>query len=165
MPSLAVKALVAALIGGLTSLPGALIGGLILGVSEAYFIGYVHVPGSADWLPFGLVVLALLFHGWRAQLPARRVADSVRRHQQGRPVKQRVTLGVLLTAVAGIPLMGTDFVAFVFSVGLIYGLVALSLSMLTGWGRPGVVGPRCLRGGRGHSPPGCCSGKDGRSGR
>jgi branched-subunit amino acid ABC-type transport system permease component len=66
MPLMSVKALVAALVGGLDSLPGAILGGVVLGVSEAYFLGFVHLPGSADWLPFSLVLLALLFRGTRS---------------------------------------------------------------------------------------------------
>ena len=40
MPLYSVKALVAALLGGLTSLWGAILGGLLLGVTEAYFQGW-----------------------------------------------------------------------------------------------------------------------------
>jgi branched-subunit amino acid ABC-type transport system permease component len=65
MPLFSVKALVAALLGGLTSLSGALMGGLLLGVAEAYFQGYVHFRDSVNYLPFGLVVLALLYQGFR----------------------------------------------------------------------------------------------------
>jgi branched-subunit amino acid ABC-type transport system permease component len=65
MPLYSVKALVAALLGGLNSLSGALAGGVLLGVTEAYFQGYVHVRDSVNYLPFGLVVLAMLYRGFR----------------------------------------------------------------------------------------------------
>jgi branched-subunit amino acid ABC-type transport system permease component len=65
MPLYSVKALVAALLGGLNSLSGAIIGGLLLGVTEAYFQGYIHVRDSVNYLPFGLVVLAMLYQGFR----------------------------------------------------------------------------------------------------
>jgi branched-chain amino acid transport system permease protein len=65
MPLYSVKAPVAALLGGLNSLSGALAGGILLGVTEAYFQGYVHVRDSVNYLPFGLVVLAMLYRGFR----------------------------------------------------------------------------------------------------
>jgi len=63
MPLFAVKALVAALCGGLVSLPGALLGGLLLGVTEAYFLGYVQLDNGSDYLPFALVLIVLLYQG------------------------------------------------------------------------------------------------------
>jgi branched-subunit amino acid ABC-type transport system permease component len=65
MPLFSVKALVAALLGGLTSLSGALLGGLLLGLAEAYFQGYVNFRSSVEYLPFLLVVVALLYQGFR----------------------------------------------------------------------------------------------------
>lgn len=65
MPLFSVKALVAALFGRLTSFEAALMGGLVLGVGEAYCIGFVNIPGASDYLPFGLVLLTLLYQGLR----------------------------------------------------------------------------------------------------
>ena len=57
-----VKGLAAALIGGLTSLPGALVGGLVVGVGEAVISGYLRdTIGAADLVFFGAVVVMLAF--------------------------------------------------------------------------------------------------------
>ena len=57
-----VKALAAALIGGLTSLSGALVGGLIVGIGEAIISGYFsHTIGAADVIFFVAVVAMLAF--------------------------------------------------------------------------------------------------------
>jgi ABC-type branched-subunit amino acid transport system permease subunit len=57
-----VKALAAALIGGLTSLPGALLGGLVVGIGEAIISGtFSETAGAADVVFFLAVVLMLAF--------------------------------------------------------------------------------------------------------
>ena len=57
-----VKALAAALIGGLTSLPGALVGGLVVGIGEAIINGYFsNTIGAADVVFFVAVVAMLAF--------------------------------------------------------------------------------------------------------
>jgi ABC-type branched-subunit amino acid transport system permease subunit len=57
-----VKALAAALIGGLTSLPGALVGGLVVGIGEAIINGFFsNTIGSADVVFFVAVVAMLAF--------------------------------------------------------------------------------------------------------
>jgi ABC-type branched-subunit amino acid transport system permease subunit len=56
-----VRALAAALIGGLTSLPGALAGGLVVGVGEAVISGvFRDTVGAADAVFFAAVVLMLV---------------------------------------------------------------------------------------------------------
>ena len=56
-----VRALAAALIGGLTSLPGALVGGLIVGVGEATLTGmFPNTIGAAQAVFFVAVVVMLL---------------------------------------------------------------------------------------------------------
>lgn len=57
-----VKSLAAALIGGLTSLPGALVGGLAVGIGEAIINGYFRdTVGAADVVFFVGVVAMLAF--------------------------------------------------------------------------------------------------------
>ena len=50
------KAYIAAVIGGLGSLPGAVVGGIMLGVLETFVSAYVSsvVPGRVQFLPPGL---------------------------------------------------------------------------------------------------------------
>ena len=59
MGHLILKALVAAVIGGFTSLPGALVGGLVLGLVET-FSGALYGSTLKNILPFLLLVLFLL---------------------------------------------------------------------------------------------------------
>lgn len=59
MGFVSVKAFAAAIVGGFGSLPGALIGGLIIGISEQ-FAGLYGPPGSADMTAY-VILLAMLF--------------------------------------------------------------------------------------------------------
>ena len=59
------KAFVAAVLGGVGSLPGAMVGGLILGVVETLVVGYSKLlgipPGYRDAVAFVILILILLF--------------------------------------------------------------------------------------------------------
>lgn len=58
-----IKALPVVLLGGLESLPGALVGGVIVGVAEIVGAGYIDPlvgGGSADIIPLTLMLLILL---------------------------------------------------------------------------------------------------------
>ncbi|MNZ27236.1 High-affinity branched-chain amino acid transport system permease protein LivH [compost metagenome] len=55
-----IKAFTAAVLGGIGSLPGAMLGGLILGVAEAQFSGMVNTDFK-DVFSFSLLVLILIF--------------------------------------------------------------------------------------------------------
>lgn len=54
------KAFVVVILGGMGSFPGAIAGGLVLGLSEAFWGGYVST-GTVDVVGFVLVILILLF--------------------------------------------------------------------------------------------------------
>ncbi len=54
------KAFVAAVVGGIGSIPGALIGGLIIGLSESTAIQFIG-SGYKDAVAFGLLIVILLF--------------------------------------------------------------------------------------------------------
>ena len=53
------KAFVAAVLGGIGSIPGAILGALMLGVSEKMVEAYVH-SGMRDGFAFGILILVLL---------------------------------------------------------------------------------------------------------
>jgi branched-chain amino acid transport system permease protein len=53
------KAFVVVILGGMGSFPGAIVGGLILGLAEALWGGYVNT-GYVDAIGFGLVIVMLL---------------------------------------------------------------------------------------------------------
>jgi branched-chain amino acid transport system permease protein len=65
MIGLALKALPVLILGGLTSIPGALIGGCIIGVSELLFETYWGQPlfggATTEWFAFVLALVFLLF--------------------------------------------------------------------------------------------------------
>ena len=54
-----VKAFTAAVLGGIGSIPGAVIGGLVLGLTESFAAGYIS-SGYEDVFAFGLLVLILI---------------------------------------------------------------------------------------------------------
>ncbi|MGB9096558.1 ABC transporter permease subunit [Erwinia sp.] len=55
-----IKAFTAAVLGGIGSLPGAMLGGLLLGIAEAQFAGMVN-SDYKDVFSFGLLVVILIF--------------------------------------------------------------------------------------------------------
>ena len=58
--ALGVKAFVAAVFGGIGNVPGAMVGGLVLGLAEEFVSGYT-VSSYRDGIAFALLILVLLF--------------------------------------------------------------------------------------------------------
>lgn len=69
-----IKAFAAAVIGGFGSLPGALFGGIIVGVIEPFAARYLP-PGYSQIAPYALLILVLVFrpHGLFAQVRTKKV--------------------------------------------------------------------------------------------
>ncbi|MEA4911795.1 MAG: branched-chain amino acid ABC transporter permease [Oscillospiraceae bacterium] len=57
---LGLRAFVAAVLGGIGSIPGAAIGGLVIGIAEALTKGYIS-SSLADAIVFGILIITLLF--------------------------------------------------------------------------------------------------------
>jgi len=68
------KAFVAAVIGGIGNIPGAMVGGLVLGLSEQFVAGYVSTT-FRDAIAFGLLIFILLVRP--SGLLGRRVVEKV----------------------------------------------------------------------------------------
>lgn len=54
------KAFVAAVLGGIGSIPGAMVGGMILGIAETMVKAYFPAPQYADAISYGILILILL---------------------------------------------------------------------------------------------------------
>jgi branched-chain amino acid transport system permease protein len=54
-----IKAFVAAVFGGIGNVPGAMVGGLVLGLAEEYVAGYA-LSSYRDGIAFALLILVLL---------------------------------------------------------------------------------------------------------
>jgi branched-chain amino acid transport system permease protein len=54
------KAFVAAVLGGIGNIPGALVGGLLIGLAETFVVAYVS-PTFRDAIAFAILILLLLF--------------------------------------------------------------------------------------------------------
>lgn len=58
MPSY--KALAVIVLGGFGSIPGTIVGGLLLGVAETFSIGYLNIPLSRDGLAMAILIIVIL---------------------------------------------------------------------------------------------------------
>ncbi|HEY0727102.1 MAG TPA: branched-chain amino acid ABC transporter permease, partial [Pyrinomonadaceae bacterium] len=54
------KAFVAAVLGGIGNIPGAMLGGLLIGITETMVVGYLS-PTYKDAVAFAILILILLF--------------------------------------------------------------------------------------------------------
>lgn len=141
---LLVRVLAAALVGGFVGLPGAMVGGLLIGTGEQLLAGYVPgVPEIRELLPFALVMLVVTAEslGLLRRRAEGRSQDDTRvslvvrgRTRTRRPTSPtRAVWGVALLLSLLIPrLVLGEASSFVLGQGLIYGVVALSLVVVTG---------------------------------
>ena len=141
-----VRALTAALVGGLTSLPGALAGGLIVGVGEAVIAGYFPSSlGLPETVFFAAVILVLVFRpnglfGQREEtedkvafVPAQKDLPPRLRYSPFVPVLRRGSLvTVLVFAVAISMVTGSRTNGILVNV-VVYAMVAVSLTVLMGY--------------------------------
>lgn len=141
-PGLLLRALAAALVGRLVSLPLALVGGIGIGVVEALVFANVADPSWAELLLFILVLVLVLVRGGDEE--PERGLESL--GTLVRPVPERlrhlwwVRRGGLLAGLAGITaaamlpvVFGSASQTFLFGRMLVFAIVGLSVTMLTGW--------------------------------
>ena len=55
-----IKGFAAAVLGGLTSIPGALIGGFLIGIIEQMAAGYIHT-GLQEVVAFIIIMIVMIF--------------------------------------------------------------------------------------------------------
>ena len=150
---IALKALPVLILGGLTSIPGAIVGGLIIGIGEKlgeFYWGPLLGGGIESWLAYVIALGFLVFRPQglfgekhhRADLNdalsrGRPVQDELRRRHGGVPDpagSDRRRGHSLLIAFVVFPLAGNDFVLNTIMIPfLIFALAAIGLNLLTGY--------------------------------
>jgi ABC-type branched-subunit amino acid transport system ATPase component/ABC-type branched-subunit amino acid transport system permease subunit len=139
-PSLLLRALAAALLGRMTSLPRALAGGVVVGVVEAVIFTNSGSPGVVDAVLFVAVLgLVLLQHNESdgGGLPTASAARPVPERLRGiwwvrRSGALAGAAGLALAAL--LPLVVTSpSQTFALSRMLLFALIGLSVTVLTGW--------------------------------
>lgn len=129
-------AFVAATLGGLGSMVGAVVGGFLLGVVEAFGISFFG-DGVRDLITFGvlLVVLVLRPGGLFGKVPLVSAEPMTGTFLgTGRPIRLRRWQAGLVLAVAAIavPLLADGYTLIVGTQVLIYAIVAVSMTLLSG---------------------------------
>jgi branched-chain amino acid transport system permease protein len=146
------KGFTAALLGGLASIPGAVVGGLLLGVLEALAVGYVG-EGFRDMVAFSLLLLiltvrpqGLLGHRRLDALGGARGASGVMPSSSllmgggGQPLAASRVLALPPFRLAGlvallgfVPMLGlSNYVGQVAATMLIFALLSVGLTVLSG---------------------------------
>jgi ABC-type branched-subunit amino acid transport system ATPase component/ABC-type branched-subunit amino acid transport system permease subunit len=141
-PSLLLRALAAALVGGLTSVSWALAGGVAIGIVEAVMFVNVKNPGAVDAVLFVVVLVLVLVRARRSSQGqggwslTPRVSGVPERMRQIWWVRRMGAIGgafALLAAIA-LPFVVTSASDnFLFSRVLIFALIGLSVTVLSGW--------------------------------
>ena len=140
-----VRALAAALVGGLTSLPGAMVGGLFVGVSEALVTtGFSGQEGVPETLLFLIVLVVLLLRPGGLFGQPERTQDAAafvpairelpaRLRQTGAAKALRVHGWVLVVLAIGIGLFTGPQTTGVLTLIAVYAMVGVSLTLLMGY--------------------------------
>jgi branched-chain amino acid transport system permease protein len=146
------KGFTAALLGGLASIPGAVAGGLLLGILEALAVGYIG-EGFRDMVAFGILLLILTFRpqglfgdrrldalGGSRGASGIMPSTSILLGQGGAPLPQvrsfnlpTPLLALAVAALAALPFLPVS--PYIVQVGLlvlIFALLAAGLTLLSG---------------------------------
>ncbi|HEV7536269.1 MAG TPA: hypothetical protein VGP90_11575, partial [Acidimicrobiia bacterium] len=138
-----IRAFAAALLGGFTSLGGALVGGILVGVMESHIQRYTTVPGAVEAGLFLVVVAVLLIrpHGLfgsketEAHAPFQAGRRGLRLRIPLPPVSPRVARLFGLVAVGAVGVAAfqvSSYYAFVGTVAIIFAAVGVSMYILGG---------------------------------
>ncbi|WP_218626230.1 ABC transporter permease [Bradyrhizobium sp. dw_78] len=147
----ALKGFAAALLGGLTSIPGAVVGGVVLGVAETLASGYLG-DNYRDVVAFALLLLLLMFRpqgllgdhrlealGGASAAAGAAPSTSLLASAGGAAVRQRVIalpawgFIVLGAALAPLPFLSSGgYLLQAVSYGLIFALLSASVSLVSG---------------------------------
>ncbi len=144
-PSLLLRALAAALVARMTSMPVALVAGIVIGVAEALlFFNYPDQPGLIDAVLFVVVLVAVLAiarasqgedkaSSWSFAPRTRPVPARLRDHWVVRNTNRAAAAIVLVVAILLPVVIDTASRHFLYGRMLLFAIVALSLTVLTGW--------------------------------
>jgi ABC-type branched-subunit amino acid transport system ATPase component/ABC-type branched-subunit amino acid transport system permease subunit len=143
-PGLLLRALAAALVARMTSLPLTLAGGVALGVIEAVALNNSTGPGLANFLMFAIVLALVLIRGrgvmaaeesstWSLTPKPRPVPERLREVAWVRYLPHIATGVGLLIALALPFLFPSASKLFLFSRMLLFAMIGLSVTILTGW--------------------------------
>jgi branched-chain amino acid transport system permease protein len=152
-----IRAFAAALLGGFTSLGGALVGGLVVGVMESHIQRYTTVPGAVEAGVFVVVVAVLLLrpHGpfGTKETETHTPFQAGRRGLRLRiplpalsPVVQRLVGVAAVAAVAVAAFQVSGYYAFVGTVAVVYASVGVSMYILSGLSGQLSIGHSALMG-------------------
>ena len=138
----------AAVLGGFGSMPGAVVGGMLLGVLEN--LAPLYLPTAIRYsVPF-LVLIAILLVRPRRSARPRRAAEGLRaRGRAGAAGAGRCSAW---------PWVAPRYFVFLASLVLVNAVVAIGLNLLSGYtnqlsfGHAGLPGHRRLHGGAAHAP-------------
>ncbi|SNQ46830.1 ABC transporter [Frankia canadensis] len=128
---LLIAALAAALLGGFSSMPLVLLGGLVIGITQSEFTNYVKLTGAVDTVPFVAIILVLIVRG--RSLPLRSfVSERPAVASSGR-LNPFLVIGLAAVAIVlELAVLPDDWLQAV-TISLTFGLFALSVIVLTGW--------------------------------
>lgn len=145
-PALLLRALAAAVIAGMERLPVAFGAAVVLGVVEQAVLWGTGRTLVADAILFGVILIGLLFRRpgavdraddsgvttWKAAAEVRPVLPHVRRLPLVRWGTKGLA-GVALVLLVALPITWSPSQVSLFSAGLVFAIVCLSLVVLTGW--------------------------------
>jgi ABC-type branched-subunit amino acid transport system permease subunit len=141
-PELLLRALAAALIAAMTSFTVAFVAGVGLGVIESVLLWNLHQASTVEVIMFAILLLALVIRirGLRAgprdeersawafgAAAARITGDRVRERVR------RLSLGLTAAVVLLLPIVLDNSRAFLVSRIFVFAVIAVSLTILTGW--------------------------------